>query len=55
MDFAPGQEVHITMEMGVFAPEGVYETAQDICEELNGVAVGRTGRRILHMVSEKTI
>ena len=38
------------MEMGVFCPEGVCETAQEICEELNGVAVGRMGRRIMYMV-----
>ena len=34
----------------MFCPEGVSETGQDICEELNGIAVGRMGMRILYMV-----
>ena len=42
---------HATVEVGVFGGEGVRETAQDVCEELNGVSVGRTGPRILYMVS----
>jgi len=38
------------MEMGVFCPQGVCETQQNICEELNGIAIGRLGPRILYMV-----
>lgn len=45
-------ESHITVEVGVFGGEAVRETAQDICEELNGVSVGRMGQRILYMVRE---
>jgi hypothetical protein len=40
---------HIVVEVGVFGGEAVSETAQNICEELNGVAVGRMGPRILYM------
>ncbi len=47
--------MHTTVEMGVFGAEGVCETAQEICEELNGIAVGSTGRRILYMVSRRGI
>lgn len=49
LEFPAADEVQITMEMGVFCPEGVSETGQDICEELNGIAVGRMGMRILYM------
>ena len=44
------QEAHISVEMGVFGPEGACETAQGLCEELNGVPVGRLGTRILYLV-----
>ena len=53
--FAEGRETHLTMEMGVFGPQGVRETRQNICEELNGVAVGRMGPRILYMVRDSLI
>ena len=46
-------EAHITVEVGVFGGEAVRETAQDICEELNGVSVGRMGQRILYMVIDQ--
>ena len=42
---------HIVVEVGVFGGEAVSETAQNICEELNGMAVGRMGPRILYMVN----
>ena len=37
------------MEVSFFAPLGVCETAQEICEELNGMPFGRLGPRILYM------
>ena len=55
IEFAEGREAHLTMEMGVFGPQGVRETRQNICEELNGVAVGRMGPRILYMVRDRLI
>lgn len=50
-DMSSDDEFHITVEVGVFGAEAVAETAQNICEELNGVAVGRMGQRILYMVN----
>ena len=55
VEFAEGREAHVTMEMGVFGPQGVHETRQNICEELNGVAVGRMGPRILYMVRAPSV
>eukprot|EP00731_Ephydatia_muelleri_P031979 Em0023g486a len=42
-------EAHTSVEVGLFAPQGVCETAQEICEELNGIPFGRLGPRILYM------
>lgn len=52
-DVSGEDEAHITVEVGVFGGEAVRETAQDICEELNGVSVGRMGQRILYMVIDQ--
>ena len=55
VESAEEREAHITMEIGVFGPQGVCETRQNICEELNGVAVGRMGPRILYMVRDDSL
>lgn len=54
IDLSLVPEVHITMEMGGFAPMGITEVIP-VCEEaeeLNGLPIGRIGRRILHVVSQ---
>ena len=33
-------DLHLILFVGAFAPHGVYKTAEDVVEELNGLPIG---------------